>query len=75
MKYSVADVIRPLNAVSQICDQGNEVTFTRIGGYVWNEETNKVAPFDRENNMYVLETWTQTPRSVANESGFTRQER
>ena len=75
MKYSVVDVIRPLNAVSQICDRGNEVTFTKDGGYIWNAQTNNVIHFPREKNVYVLETWTQMPRASVQETGFTRQER
>ena len=75
MKYSIADVVRPLNAVSQICDRGNEVTFTAEGGYIWNKATNNVVEFPRERGVYVLDTWLQMPRESVKESGFTRQER
>ena len=75
MTYAVADVVKPLNAVSQICDRGNEVTFTATGGYIWNRETNNVVEFPRERGVYVLETWVQMPLDAARASGFTRQER
>ena len=75
MKYSVADVVRPLNAVSQICDRGNEVTFTSEGGYIWNKNSNNVVEFPRERGVYVLDTWMQMPREAVKESGFTWQER
>ena len=75
MTYSVADVVRPLNAVSQICDRGNEVTFTSDGGYIWNKKTNNIVEFPRERGVYVLDTWLQMPRESVRESGFARQER
>ena len=75
MTYAVADVVKPLNAVSQICDRGNEVTFTATGGYIWNRETNNVVEIPRERGVYVLDTWIQMPNDAVKESGFARQER
>ena len=59
--YQVADVIRPLNAVSAICDAGNEVTFTRTGGYIANEMSGQMTMFRRENNVYVMGMWMLRP--------------
>ena len=33
-RYQITDVIRPLNSVSRVCDQGNNVLFTQTGGWV-----------------------------------------
>ena len=72
MKYDVADVIKPLNSVTQICDEGNQVLFTKNGGCIWNETTGHVVEFSRERGVYVLETWTHLPQSTVNEMGFMR---
>ena len=31
-RYQIADVTRPLNSVSRVCDEGNNVLFTQTGG-------------------------------------------
>jgi len=74
-KYQVADVVRPLNSVSEICDaggpQGQTVVFGRNGGYVWNHDTGKYTEFSREDGVYTLEFWVKPPGSEA--GGFQRQ--
>ena len=30
-RYQITDVIRPLNSISRVCDQGNNVLFTKTG--------------------------------------------
>ena len=70
--YQVADVSRPLNAVSEICDAGGDlgqqVTFTKYGGTILNLSTGKETHFGREEGVYVWEFWVK-PRQ---EGGFTR---
>ena len=70
VKYQVADVSRPLNAVSEICDAGGEhgqhVIFGKHGGMILNLETGKQTPFAREEGVYTLEFWVKP-------KGFTRQ--
>ena len=56
MTYSVAELVTPFNAVSQICDRGNGVWFDANGGYIMNKETGNVVEFSRERGVYVLET-------------------
>ena len=73
MEYDATDVVKLLNSVSQICDKGNEVTFTKWGGYIWNEATNNVTEFIRDKGVDVLETWTQLQADEVNTQGFTRQ--
>ena len=70
MNYQTADVVRPLNAVSKICDRGNYVIFTKDKGFIINEKSGDTTSFPREGGVYVLSTWMRRPNS----SGFTRQE-
>ena len=70
VKYQVADVSRPLNAVSEICDAGGEdgqhVIFGKNGGMIVNLETGRQTPFAREDGVYTLEFWVKP-------KGFPRQ--
>ena len=58
VRYHITDVIRPLNSISRVCDQGNIVLFTKTG--VGSSTVR------REHGVYVLHSWV-------NES-FPRQE-
>ena len=40
-QYQITDVTRPLNSVSRVCDQGNNVLFTKTGGWIINHETGR----------------------------------
>ena len=70
VKYQVADVSRPLNSISEICDAGGEggqhVIFGKHGGMIVNLETGRQTPFAREEGVYTLDFWV-TPK------GFRRQ--
>jgi len=71
-KYQVAEVSRPLNAVSEICDAGGEhgqvVMFGKYGGEILNLESGKRTPFNREDGVYTWDFWVK-PKGV----GFPRQ--
>ena len=73
--YQMADVERPLNSVSEICDaggaEGQYVIFGRSGGAIVNLSTGRQTPFKREDGIYNLEFWVK-PR-VDSASGFPRQ--
>ena len=60
-RYQVADISRPLNSVSEICDGGGrhgpQVTFGRTGGVIYNLDTGKETYFEREEGIYILELW------------------
>ena len=60
-RYQVADISRPLNSVSEICDgggrHGSQVVFGRTGGIIYNLDTGKETYFDREEGIYILEFW------------------
>ena len=57
----MADISRPLNSVSEICDgggrHGSQVVFGRTGGIIYNLDTGKETYFDREEGIYILEFW------------------
>ena len=41
-RCQITDVTRPLNSVSRVRDQGNNVLFTQTGGRIINHETGSV---------------------------------
>ena len=58
--YQIADVTRPLCAVSKSCDQGNIVVFMKDGGFA--QAPNGVrTKFRRDRNVYLLDTWIREP--------------
>ena len=65
-RYQITDVTRPLNSISRVCDQGNNVLFTKTGGWIINHESGRYTWFPREHGVYVIHSWV-------NES-FPRQE-
>ena len=56
-RYWITDMTRPLNSVSRVCDQGNNVLFTQTGGWIINHETDRYTWFPWEHGMYVLHSW------------------
>ena len=68
--YQVADVTRALCSVSRVCDKGSTVTFTATGGFITSPAGVKT-PIRRENNVYLLDTWTRGPAQEP--SGFKGQ--
>jgi hypothetical protein len=76
VKYQSADVSRPLNAVSEICDagglRGQHVIFGRTGGAIINLDTGRTTPFPREGGIYTLDFWVKPASDEKLASGFTR---
>ena len=74
-RYQNADVQRPLNAISEFCDaggiEGQYVIFSKWGGVVWNPETHRKIPFDREGGIYHMGMWVKPRGPEA--TGFTGQ--
>ena len=70
LKYQMADVTRPLNAVSEICDaggpEGQYVVFSKYGGAIYNPVSGGTTPFEREEGVYTMEFWVK-PKA---EAGF-----
>ena len=58
-RYQITDVTRQLDSVSRVCvcDQGNNVLFTKTGGWIINHETGRYTWFPREHGVYVLHSW------------------
>ena len=75
VRYQIADVTRPLNSISEICDaggeQGQQVIFGKHGGSILNLETGTVTDFQREDGIYVMNMWVKPKTSDA--AGFPRQ--
>jgi len=75
-RYQIADVVRPLNAISEICDAGGEdgqhVVFGKHGGAVINLKTGEHTPFSREEDIYTMDMWVK-PKGYDAAQGFTRQ--
>ena len=67
IRYQIADVSRPLTAVSEICDAGNRVVFGSGGGVIYNLETGRETYFNREDGIYTLNFWVRP-----NSGGFRR---
>ena len=57
IRYQIADVSRPLNAISDICDAGNRVIFGKNGGMILNVEKGSETYFSREDGIYILNYW------------------
>ena len=56
-KYQIAEVTRPLDSVSEVCDVGNRVVFGAGGGFIFNVRTHEVTPFFREGKLYEHHQW------------------
>jgi hypothetical protein len=65
IRYQSADVSRPLNSVSEICDAGGTdgqyVVFSKYGGVIMNLETGRRTPFERVDGIYELGLWIKPP--------------
>ena len=57
--YQIAEVSRPLTAVSQTCDNGNWVVYTPEGGFIWNLKTGGKTSFERRGGIYELDLWVK----------------
>ena len=53
--YQIAEVSRPLIAVSQTCDNGNCVVYTPEGGFIWHLKTGGKINFERRGGIYELD--------------------
>jgi hypothetical protein len=75
VKYQQADVSRPLNSVSEICDGAGEdgqlVLFSKYGGMILNLETWQRTSFERKGGLYTMGMWVK-PHDAGTASGFTR---
>ena len=59
--FQVADMIRPLMSVSQICDQGFKCVFTEAHALVMNAEGKTMCKFDRQSDLYVAKLRLRQP--------------
>ena len=61
MAFQVANVKRPLLAVSTLTRTGNDVAFTAGGGTITNRKTGRNISFSRKGGVYVLEVMVAPP--------------
>ena len=71
LPFQVADVERPLIAVSQLAAAGNKVTLEDKGGVIVNNKTGKTIALQRRGGVYILRMWVASGANGA--SGFLRQ--
>ena len=69
--FQVADVKRPLLAVSTLTRAGNDVIFDATGGKIINRKTKRTMSFVKRDGIYVLEILVAPP--ARGEAGFARQ--
>ena len=63
MTWQIANVERPLVAVSHLSAAGNEVSFSKTGGKIVNTSSGKTIRFQRKGGVYVLRMWVPGPKS------------
>lgn len=77
IKFQVANVDRPLIAVSRLTAAGHEVWFGKDGGTITNKANGRITHFRKRNNVYVMRMWVQRPKPQATRdsrlSGGSRQ--
>ena len=57
--YQIAEVSRPLTAVSQTCDNNSWVVYTPYGGFILSCVTGGRTYFDRRGDIYELDLWVK----------------
>ena len=55
MTFQVAQVTKPLCAVSKICEKGHTTAFDEDGSYIKNKKTGKVTHLKKERGVYVMD--------------------
>ena len=75
--FQVADVKRPLLAVSTLARSGNDVVFTEGGGTIVHRKTGRKTTFAKKDGIYVLEILVApadpAPSDGPGGTGFARQ--
>ena len=72
MTWQIANVERPLIAVSHLSAAGNEVTFSKTGGKIVNNTTGKVINFQRKGGVYILRMWVPGQQGASPDKPFAR---
>ena len=57
--FQVADVHKPLLAISKIADQGFECILGKTGGRLIDQVTGEIIPLVRRDNLYVMKAWVR----------------
>ena len=72
IQFRLANVTKPLGAVSSVCDKGNRVVFDSEGSYVELKSSGKRIPLRRQNGVYVMDVWVGGSKAKT-EKRFRRQ--
>jgi hypothetical protein len=72
MTWQIADVERPLIAVSHLSAAGNNVIFTKTGGEIVNNATGKKIKIQKKGGVYVLRMWVPGPQGTSPSKPFAR---
>ena len=70
--FQVADVKRPLLAVSTLTRAGNDVSFNASGGTITNKKTGRSMSFVKRDGIYILEIMVAPPTAGGGSRGFAR---
>ena len=69
LRWQIADVERPLIAVSYLTAGGNEVIFEKDGGRVVHKETGRSIKIQRKGGVYVMRMWVPPRRETSQGGG------
>ena len=72
--YQVAEVTRPLDSITALCDEGNRVIFGSGGGFVYNLATGCAQPFEGRGTLYELDFWDPRPKPTTTTTTTTSPE-
>ena len=69
MSYAVADISLPLDSVSQICDSGASVLFTKTGGQITGADGAVLGVMRRTGDTYTRRIWVPRNERTAKPEG------
>ena len=69
LTWQIADVERPLIAVSHLSEAGNEVVLKKHGGEVINEKSGKRIKLQRKGGVYIMRMWVPQKKDTADNTG------
>ena len=72
MPFQLADIERPLVAVSALAKAGNAVELNHDGGKITHQATGKVTSTERRGGTYILRMWVQADAASFQRQGARR---
>ena len=59
--FQVAEVTRPLESVTETCDEGCRVVLGSGGGFIYHLRTGTYTPIHRRGRLYEVDRWIKVP--------------